>query len=61
MNDSGLSIEASDLGWKPGIWPSAFTYLGTRWYRGDSIYSNEIFMGYHYSSLDRGALRVWND
>jgi len=62
MRDSGLSVEASELGWEPGNWPPAFTYLGTRWYKGDRIWASEYeFTGYIYTSLTRGVLRVWND
>lgn len=56
------SIEASDLGWPPGVWPPVFTLDGNNWYREGKIWASDYeFGGYEYSNPRLGTLKVWND
>ena len=56
------SIEASDLGWKPGVWPPAFTLDGYNWYKGKKLWaSDHEFTGYEYTNPYLGTMKVWND
>lgn len=56
------SMEASDLGWKPGVWPPAFRYNGTNWYKGKALWaSDHEFTGYIYENSYGDIMKVWND
>jgi hypothetical protein len=67
VNDSGISLDASELGWKPGVWPPAFTLdddkgIARNWYRGDRLNGKGgSFEGYEYTNPYLGIMRVWND
>ena len=58
-----ISIEASQLGWKPGVWKYSFEYEGKMFYQQSVIHDQEgDFAGVEYANKDCSTmLLVWND
>ena len=65
MSKTEMVVEASELGWKPGEWPTTFTYNGKSMIRGKMLLSKgNTFEGYKYHPVQgtMGAtLNVFND
>ena len=54
-------MEASQLGWAPGKWPSHFTHDGARFFRGRAVRHEGELIAVFYHSTDGRDIEVLND
>jgi len=59
---NGDVIEASELGWRVGKWPTKFVFEGDTWYKSGFFSAHGEFAGYWYTNANGNkTIKVFND